>query len=468
MANIIGCGVSQFPMKYLGVPVGCSMTRCTNWNTVVKKFSSKLCSWKARLLSVGGRLSLIKSVLGNLPTYYMSIYTMPVSIRRQLESMRNKFFIGGDVGDKKMTWIKWDKCLASKKDGGLGIGSIFGLNIALLFKWIWRFLNAQSDLWVHVIKCTHGRHGGISSNSNNSLKRSPWGAILSSVNKLKHQGIDLFSLCSRKVGNDLESLFWDDTWYGEQPLRTAFPRIYNLDTDKNCNIASRVSLADWSSVLRRTPRGGAEANQFQDLLNISRGITLSDNRDSWLWTVDLAKGYSVASARSLVDSFFLSSGSDPSRWNRNVPIKVNVFLWRAMLNKLPSRVNLDRRGIDVDSLLCPICLGDLETVNHSFFNCGLAKDLWYLLAKWWEMDIPVCGTFTDWFDWLDSLHVPIKVRLVLEGVGGTRIWSIWNFCNSLIFSSCPPRMEVLWDSIVSQSFLWISSRNPSRKFSWIG
>ena len=84
------------------------------------------------------------------------------------------------------------------------------------------------------------------------------------------------------------------------------------------------------------------------------------------------------------------------------------------------------------------------------------------------MDIPVCGTFSDWFEWLDSLHVPTKVRLVLEGVGGTLMWSIWNFRNSLIFSSCHPRKDTLWDSIVSQSFLWISSRNPSRKFSWIG
>ncbi|GJS80882.1 RNA-directed DNA polymerase, eukaryota, reverse transcriptase zinc-binding domain protein [Tanacetum coccineum] len=162
------------------------------------------------------------------------------------------------------------------------------------------------------------------------------------------------------------------------------------------------------------------------------------------------------------------SGSDSTRWNRNIPIKVNVFLWRAMLNKLPSKVNLDMRGFDVDSILCPICLGDLKMVNHSFFNCVLAKDLWHLLAKWWEMDIPVCGNFADWFHWLDSLHVPIKVWLVLEGVGGTLMWSIWNFCNSLIFSSCPPKKEVLWDSIVSQSFLWILSRNPSRKFSWIG
>ncbi|PWA89223.1 RNA-directed DNA polymerase, eukaryota, Reverse transcriptase zinc-binding domain protein [Artemisia annua] len=104
MANIIGCGAANFPLKYLGVPVGCNMVRCYNWNAILQKFSSKLCSWKARLLSVGGRLSSIKSVLGNLPTYYMSIYLMPVSIRKKLESMRNKFFIGGDPDDKKITW----------------------------------------------------------------------------------------------------------------------------------------------------------------------------------------------------------------------------------------------------------------------------------------------------------------------------------------------------------------------------
>ncbi|GKC32259.1 putative RNA-directed DNA polymerase, eukaryota, reverse transcriptase zinc-binding domain protein [Tanacetum coccineum] len=104
-AQHLGCGAANLPPKYLGVPVGCNMSRCSNWNAIIKKFSLKLSSWKARLLSVGGRLSLIKSVLGNLPTYYMSIYLMPVSVRNKLESMRNKFFIGGDQKDKKMTWV---------------------------------------------------------------------------------------------------------------------------------------------------------------------------------------------------------------------------------------------------------------------------------------------------------------------------------------------------------------------------
>ncbi|GKE02516.1 putative RNA-directed DNA polymerase, eukaryota, reverse transcriptase zinc-binding domain protein [Tanacetum coccineum] len=101
MAHIIGCGAAKFPFKYLGILVGCNMTRCAHWNDIVHKFSVKLSSWKARLLSVGGHLLLIKSVLGNLPTYYMSIYLMPVSIRNKLESMRRNFFICGDLEEKR-------------------------------------------------------------------------------------------------------------------------------------------------------------------------------------------------------------------------------------------------------------------------------------------------------------------------------------------------------------------------------
>ncbi|GJX85903.1 hypothetical protein Tco_0336677 [Tanacetum coccineum] len=42
MANITRCGVATLPLKYLGVPVGCNMTRCLHWNDIIQKFSSKL------------------------------------------------------------------------------------------------------------------------------------------------------------------------------------------------------------------------------------------------------------------------------------------------------------------------------------------------------------------------------------------------------------------------------------------
>nr|GEZ51679.1 RNA-directed DNA polymerase, eukaryota [Tanacetum cinerariifolium] len=57
-------------------------------------------------------------------------------------------------------------------------------------------------------------------------------------------------------------------------------------------------------------------------------------------------GFSVASVRGLVDSVILDNGHDATPWNQYLPIKVNVFVWRLMLNRLPSRVNLDRRNIE--------------------------------------------------------------------------------------------------------------------------
>ncbi|GJS44823.1 putative RNA-directed DNA polymerase, eukaryota, reverse transcriptase zinc-binding domain protein [Tanacetum coccineum] len=149
MANVIGCGASKLPLKYPGVPVGCNMARCANWDVITNKFSSKLSHWKTRMIFVGGRLSLIKSVLSSLPTYFFSLYKAPVSLCSKLESMRNNFFIGGEMG-------------------GLGIGSIFALNVGLLFKWIWRFMQNSSDLWARVIKAIYGHNGGIHTDSTRS------------------------------------------------------------------------------------------------------------------------------------------------------------------------------------------------------------------------------------------------------------------------------------------------------------
>ncbi|GJU20673.1 RNA-directed DNA polymerase, eukaryota, reverse transcriptase zinc-binding domain protein [Tanacetum coccineum] len=458
----IGCGAAKFPLKYLGDPTGCSMAKCNNWNSIIQKFTSKLSSWKARLLSTGGRLTLIKSVLGSLPTYYMSIYMMPVHVQKKHESLRNNFFISADQDEKKMTWVRWKKCLASKNLGGLGIGSIYGLNIGLLFKWIWRFLTRPTDLWACVIKSIHGLHGGIHDSDERSSNISTWSVILSSVRKLKQKGIDLLSFCTCKIGNGVSTRFWDDSWCENQPLKLAFPHIYMLYSDRDCSITTRLPILDSCSALRRPPRGGAESAQLNALRALIGDVVLSDDCDSWKRSLNASAGFSVASVRSLVDDNTLDVDMYATKWNRYIPIKVNVFLCRLMLNKIPSRVNLDRKGIDVCSVLCPICQDDVETVNHVFLSCDMAKDLWALMARWWNLDIPIFDNVVDWFEWLSSLHVSNMVRLVLEGVGETLLWSIWRFRNLLIFSN-PPKKALLWDSIVSQSFLWISSKNPRFK-----
>ncbi|GKB80240.1 hypothetical protein Tco_0947135, partial [Tanacetum coccineum] len=38
----------------------------------------------------------------------------------------------------------------------------------------------------------------------------------------------------------------------------------------------------------------------------------------------------------------------------------------------------------------------------TFFTCEVASNLWSVLAKWWEVDIPFCANIEDWFSWLDT------------------------------------------------------------------
>nr|GEW62838.1 RNA-directed DNA polymerase, eukaryota [Tanacetum cinerariifolium] len=94
---------------------------------------------------------------------------------------------GADIGDKKITWVAWRQVMAKKQQWGLGVHSMFTLNHALLFKWIWRFKSSHFGIWINVIKAIHRNEGSL-----NSLPLyhggSVWLSIIHAIEKLKSKG----------------------------------------------------------------------------------------------------------------------------------------------------------------------------------------------------------------------------------------------------------------------------------------
>ncbi|GKB96187.1 putative RNA-directed DNA polymerase, eukaryota, reverse transcriptase zinc-binding domain protein, partial [Tanacetum coccineum] len=80
MAASIGCLTSQFPCMYLGLPIDAKMSRCHHWKPLVDRFHKRLSKWKSKSLSFGGRLTLIRSVLGSLGVYYFSNFKAPKKV----------------------------------------------------------------------------------------------------------------------------------------------------------------------------------------------------------------------------------------------------------------------------------------------------------------------------------------------------------------------------------------------------
>jgi len=79
------CKQGNLPFKYIGLPVGANSYRSLMWNPIIHNISSRLAAWKGKLLSIGGRLCLIKSVLNNLPIYFLSLFPIPVAVATKIK-----------------------------------------------------------------------------------------------------------------------------------------------------------------------------------------------------------------------------------------------------------------------------------------------------------------------------------------------------------------------------------------------
>ncbi|GJT28119.1 RNA-directed DNA polymerase, eukaryota [Tanacetum coccineum] len=459
-ATKLGCSVMKTPFKYLGVMVGGCLSKIKAWDDTIGKLKSRLSKWKSKTLSIGGRLTLLKSVLGSTPIYCMSLYKVPKTVLSSMESIRRNFFYGSQGKEKKITWVKWSKVLAAKKHGGLGVSSFYALNRALLFKWVWRFISQDNSLWYRVISSMHGSDLQKCS----SFRSSTWNAIIREVNVLKAQGVDLISHCKKRVGNGMMTRFWNDIWIGNTQLRYLFPRIYALEVNKMCTVADKLQgSVDLS--LRHTIRGGIETQQLCHLQDFLGQVMLSNSVDRWVWDLNGSKVFRVKDVRNLLDESFLPKDATATRWIKYMPIKINVFSWTVSLDRLPTRLNLERRNVQVPYLMCPICNSALEDTSHLLFSCGLATDVVRLVCRWWDLVWTPLGSYSEWLSWFNSVRLGSKVKELLEGVFYVSWWCLWNFRNQLLFAAQNPRKDVLFDDIVTRSFTWCLARCNS-SFSW--
>nr|GEX76534.1 transposon TX1 uncharacterized [Tanacetum cinerariifolium] len=84
----LGCQVLTSPFIYLGTKVGGTMSRVQAWQEVMEKVKTRLSKWKMKMLSIGGRLTLLKSVIGSIPIFHMSMFRVPSKVLQILESIR--------------------------------------------------------------------------------------------------------------------------------------------------------------------------------------------------------------------------------------------------------------------------------------------------------------------------------------------------------------------------------------------
>ncbi|MCH83704.1 glutamate-gated kainate-type ion channel receptor subunit GluR5 [Trifolium medium] len=168
----------------------------------------------------------------------------------------------------------------------------------------------------------------------------------------------------------------------------------------------------------------------------------------WRWRRNLYQW-----EKELVESLIEGEEEDPTWagevWRPLIPLRLSILAWRLFKNRLPTKENLRRRGIKINSsIFCVGGCGEMESEEHLFFNCPILSMAWREIVKW--LGIPVAfvnGGYEHYlmFKGLISSITKIKERLGILWL--SIVDAIWKARNAMIFNNADFNLEKVVEGI---------------------
>jgi hypothetical protein len=368
VADSLNCKLGAFPFTYLGMPISDRSLTIEQWLFLVLKMAGRIDSWLGRFLSAGGRLILSNSCLASLPMFVMGLFLLQDGIHLKFDSHRARFFWEGAGSKRKYHLLNWTAVCKPKECGGLGIINSKNMNVALMLKWIWRLYHEDEAIWVRVLRAKYASADDIFAGS--GVGGSPFWR---SLHKIKH----LFKLgAAYGVVDGQRTLFWLDLWEGLQPLRDRLPSLFAICEDPMISVAQ--ACGDPGGVRFRRSFDAELRREWLELRAVIDSTQLGVGPDVVRWTLDPSGVFTVKSMYSK-----LSQGATIAHfkdvWEAKLPLKVKIFTWQLVINRLPTRSLIAARH-GPSTGRCALCVA-IEDVNHIFFTCSLAKFMWSVVRQ---------------------------------------------------------------------------------------
>jgi len=277
-----------------------------------------------------------------------------------------------------------------------------------------------------------------------------------------------------RVGNGVTTWFWLDRWVSDVPLCEKFRRLYDLSDNK---LATVAQMFHWGWGV------GGEAWKWrrrlwvweEELLEECRLflliVTLQvDSVDAWRWTPGIARSYTASGAYRLLTDTTQINNQIPTKllWRKDMPLKVSVFAWRLFHNRLPSKLNLFRRGIILPEVRnCVSGCGFHESECHLFLSCAFFGHIWQLVRNWLCVHSAELSHILDHFIQFGSSTGYGKSRCsFMHLIWFATTWVIWKEKNARIFRGTENSHLQLLENVQHLSFWWFKASVVSFHYSF--
>lgn len=414
LSEISGFNLTSDLGKYLGVPLLHGRAGVICYKYIVEKVQKKLSAWKAKTLSLAGRIELVRSVLLSIPYYTMQATMIPVTVCNSIEQLCRNFIWGSSQSERKVHLISWNKICQPTAAGGLGLRNLRLMNLAFMMKVAWGLVTKSDALWVQVLKSKYKF----------SKEEIPW-SLKQRYGSPLWKGVCLVwplvkKNCQWSLRSGKSVSLWNDRWVGgdllSEALSVSMPcplpngRVCDAvlpDGQWNWNIFSGIS----TSLLVRIASIKPPSN--------------SDGDDVAFWGLSPNGKFSVSSAYTFLgkEGWRDEAAYWNLAWRWNGPQRIRTFLWICFLQRHLTNSECFRRGLIGDPG-CKTCTTEEETLLHCLRDCPLASVIWHKL-----LPISFRTTFfsVNLHEWLSTNLCPRTNSVKWNTVFGVTIWLIWKW-----------------------------------------
>lgn len=428
--NILPCSISEFPCKYLGLPLSNKKLLKRDLMPWVEKIADKLPCWKAALMNRAGRATLARFVLSAMPIHLLIAVNVPKWFTKAIDKIRRGFlWQGKDKANGGCCLVAWEKVMRPLELGGLGIPNLEVMAWALQIRWQWFKKTKANRPWSDLELPSHS----------NSMA--------------------LFAIAvMTEIGNGQSTLFWTDRWLHGCSIEALAPSVYACVSPRIRNsrtVAEALSDGLWP----RDIQGGLSwsgIREFLKLWDCLLEFTLTDQEDRHIWRLDASGCYS---SKSAYKAFFYGAVTfEPWHrlWKTWAPSKCKMFLWLAIRNRCWTADRLAKRGLPHPDK-CPLCDQEDETIQHLLTSCVVARQFWFKLFSLLNLAdcIPHHNelSFADW--WRKTMTQVTKEHR--KGVNSLIIlgaWIIWKHRNACVFEGASPSINLIWSELKNEHSLW--------------
>ena len=362
---------------------------------------------------------------------------------KELEIMMNSFWWGKNrQGGQGICWLRWDLLGKPKSVGGIGFKRIHDFNFAMLGKQCWKLMTHLHSLVARILKARYYPRSSFTDATVGFNPSYTWRLIMAA----KHVVVKGSRI---QIGSGQQIQINKDPWLPDADNGFITSVLDDSLATTTVNSLMVPGQRQWDNELV------ADIFNTRDAaLILQVPLSTRQDDDRWFWLADTKGKFTVRSSYNVLN--FAPNGSNSKvwkfLWGLEVPGKVQHFIWRALINVLPTTNNLLSRKVDV-SLICPICSAANESVYHCLVECLFAQSCWLLSSLGTGRR---CSSF---FDCIEQIFIKCRKKECTLAV--MVCWKLWLNRNDKVWNGHNGRAKSLANVAGHYLFQWQEAKRKN-------